>query len=102
MPRLSTGDFAVAAAANTNNQADCQMPPMINGLRRPNYIGFDNTIINDKEKTINLFHNVYATECTDKVDNSQDDLRDIRVLNADRLEDRSAIVEKVIGSGELL
>jgi len=47
-------------------------------------------------------HDVQASKGASKVDSSKDDLSDERIRNTNRLEDRSSIVEEIVGAGQLL
>lgn len=48
------------------------------------------------------FHDVETEEGTDKVDGTENDLSDVGVADADRLEYCGTIVEEVVGTSKLL
>ena len=124
------GSPAVPAAAKTKSHTDCQTPPTMSGILRPNWGGraADISIYTTKLKrgveNTHSLHLVQATEGAEEVDGAENDLRDEGVLDADRFEDRRAVlsyrnvnisvrksmqidgedthVEEVVGAGELL
>lgn len=74
-----TGSTAVPADANTNNQADCQIPPQISGHLRPNWCDTDEPTSKGSRLETYALHDVHATKCAHEIDRAQNDLRDKRV-----------------------
>lgn len=97
---LSIGSLAVPAEAKTNNQRDCQSPPKMRGLRRPNYgieqirrlsLGGEMVM---RRKTC-LFHNEQSQEGASKVHTPQNKLTNEGVGYTDSPENRCAVVKAV-------
>jgi hypothetical protein len=100
---LVVGSLAVPAEAKTNSQIDCQRPPQMRGQRRPNFSKINTGIYSLKRRRLtHPLHYIQPTEGAPKVNPSQDDLRNERVRDSNPNENRGAVIEKVICTGQLL
>lgn len=48
------------------------------------------------------FHDVQASKCADKVDGAENDLSNEAIIDSNTLEDSGTVVEKVVGTRQLL
>ena len=93
IPGLFVGFFAVPAAANTNSHKDCQIPPIISGLRRPNCgeKGMNWFSLNGDCEKPYLLHNVDSSERTSEIHRAENNLSDETILDTNWLEHSGAL-----------